>query len=374
MKMRSIRPAAGALAALAVGAVVVHLTCGPGPAPFPGRLSFPPGSTSRGNRPTPRLPAPKRNGTASVAQPAEAVPGNSLADFYRGGNLPELTPPQIDAYLAQNRSNAESLMAVSRLTNDLSFLREAAEKFPSDPRVQLDLAVRGETPEERREALDALRQAAPDNSLADYLQAADHLQAGLADPAINDLVQAHGKTGFADYLADHGQAVEEAYLAAGYTGLQAKVAGMMGMSMPCFQQLLGLSQWVVDLQGQYRQDGDAESAEALCDLGLGLAERIQVQSGRRLLIAELVGTAIERRVLKAIAPDAVTSDGRTAADRLAGLEARMQSTRELTGLAQVVLTLPEQEATTYFERVKLQGEAAALRWLRDKHGNAAPPP
>jgi len=373
MKRQPIRIALAALAVLALVALVVQFIRSPGPAPSPGPHPAPPGRMGPGNRPTPRLPAPRLARAASVPQPAEAPPGNSLADLYRNGSLPELTRPQIEAYLEQNKRNADSLMAVSRLTNDLSFLREAAEKFPSDPRVQLDLAVRGETPEERRKAIDALRQAAPDNSLADYLQAADHLQAGLTDDAVNDLVQAHGKTGFADYLADYAQAAEEAYLSAGYTALQAKMAGMMGVSMPYFQQLMNLSRLMGDLQGQYRQEGDVESAEALCGLGLGLAERVQAQPGQTL-IAGLVGTAVERRMLTALAPDAVTSDGRAVTDRLADLDARVKSVRDLTRLSQIVPTLPEREAMTYFDRVKLQGEAAALRWLREKHGDATPPP
>ncbi len=83
-----------------------------------------------------RLPAPR---LAAVAPPGEVRlnelrPTNLLARLFEGEEV-RLRPEQLGAYLAQNRRSAESLVAAFRSTQQVSFLREALEKYPGDARV-----------------------------------------------------------------------------------------------------------------------------------------------------------------------------------------------------------------------------------------------
>jgi hypothetical protein len=83
--------------------------------------------------------------------------------------------------LEENRRSAESVLAAFRTTEDQAFLREAVEKYPKDPRVSFAayFAARNQpdsSPEERRQRLDAFKQSAPDNALADYLSRTGALQ------------------------------------------------------------------------------------------------------------------------------------------------------------------------------------------------------
>jgi hypothetical protein len=358
---------AGLLLALAV-VIARHSTAPVSPA---GQIAEPrPTTNATPHEPRrPRLPAPR---LPQSAGPAESVPEaaapNPLAKLLSGEEL-KLTPEQAEAYLQQNKRSAEALLAAARLTGNLSLVREAAEKFPNDPRVQLDLALRGETPEEKRKALDAFRQLARDNPLGDYLSALDRFKSGRTDDGVKDLLQAGGKNRLQDYTLDHAQSAEEALLAAGYGALESKAAGMFGVLLPHMQSLRELGTQMTELQKQYAQAGDAASAQAVGQLGLNLAWQMESQSGRTL-IGELEGMAIEKKFLASQSPDSpFGSDGRTVRDRLAELDAHRQSIRELTPLTDMLPRLPEREALIYFDRLKLHGELDALRWLKNKHGN-----
>jgi hypothetical protein len=96
------------------------------------------------------LPAPKLpNRSRQRAERNGPAPANSLFGI-AGNGIEVLTREQIDRYLSSRGRDAQSLIMASRMADDLSLLREAAERFPGDPRVQLELGLRGESSAERR--------------------------------------------------------------------------------------------------------------------------------------------------------------------------------------------------------------------------------
>jgi hypothetical protein len=309
---------------------------------------------------------------ARTPGPAESAPeaaaANPIAKLLNGEAF-KLTPEQAEVYLQQNKRSAEALLAAARTTGNLGLVREAAERFPNDARVHLDLALRGETPEEKRKALDAFRQLARDNPIGDYLSALDHFRSGRTDDGVKDLLQASSKNRLQDYTLDHAQSAEEAFLSAGYGPLEAKAAGTSGVLLPHMTSLRDLATHMAELQKQYAQAGDAGSAQAVGQMGLNLAWQLEGQPGRTLL-GELVGLAIEKKFLAAKSPDSLFgSDERTVRERMAEMDAHRQSIRELTAMTDLLARLPEREAILYFDRLKLNGELDALRWLKNKHGS-----
>lgn len=317
----------------------------------------------------PRLPAPRLARNSGPTESAtEAPAANPIAKLLSGGGL-KLTAEQAEVYLQQNKRSAEALLAAARTTGNFGFVREAAEKFPNDSRVQLDLALRGETPEEKRKALDAFRQLARDNPLGDFLSALDHFKSGRTDDGVKDLLQANGKNRLQDYTLDHAQSAEEAFLSAGYGALESKAAGTFGVVLPHMAPLRELATQMAELQKQYTQAGDTASAQAVGQMGLNLGWQLEGQSGR-MLIGELVGMAIEKKFLAAQSPDApFGTEGRTVRDRIVEMESHRQSIRELTPMTDLLPRLPEREVIIYFDRMKLNGELDALRWLKSKHGS-----
>lgn len=285
-----------------------------------------------------------------------------------GGTVLKLE--QLRAYLAANQRNAESLVTASRVTNDLSLLREAVARFPGDARAQLDLALRTSDPQERARALEALRAADPNNAMGSYLSAAEAFKAGRSDDAVKLLSEAMQRTSMDDYAMVNVVSAEEAYLGAGFTPLQAKAAAMYGMAMPHTGELNRLSQEMETLRQAYVGAGDADSAQAMIELGIDLGQRVQESLGNRILINDLVGVAIEQRFLKTLDPAAVLADsGFTVEQRLEQLAARRELVkRTVQGADPTAANVTPEVLAQFLDRQKALGELAALQWLRGRLG------
>lgn len=307
--------------------------------------------------PAPKVPAPPSPSLAGPASPDK--PEGPLARFFeQPDKLLKLTPAQLQSYLTANKRNAESLLAAMRLTGDIEFLREAAKNFPNDPAVQLELAFRSGVPGERRRALDALKQSDPANALTDYLSALEHLRAGEHAAAFDDLSAASAKGRLDDYALPAMQSAEEAFLAAGFTPVEAKAAAMMGLQRRQIEPLRDVSKQLAALQKAYTAAGDTASAEAIRQMGHALGQ--QVQSGAAYFIDELLGMNIEKQFL----------DASTAAARQQELKQRTDYIRSLTGSPQWEALMRQGSAvelTLFLDRQKLYGEEAAIRWLLERH-------
>ena len=336
----------------------------------------------------PRLPAPRIAPTALVAepQPADTSPKNLIARLLHGEDSFKLKLPQVEAFLRDNRRNAESLLAAFRATEQKAFLQEAVAKYPNDPRVNFAACLAAlnrpdATPDERRQRLEAFQQSAPDNALPDYLSAREHFKSGQTDQAIQALVAASVKPQFQDYSGDFVQNAEEAYRAAGYSEAEAKAIAACSLPLPQLAQLRQLGDNVTELAAAYRQAGDEASAQAALQMGLNLAQRVGEPSGSHFLVSDLVGLNIESHLLESLDPARPYDDaGHTVKDRLNELTQRREEIKRLGepstwlgGERRDVLValweeMPPQDLISFFDRVKVSGEREALRWALNKLG------
>ena len=78
--------------------------------------------------------------------------------------------------------------------------------------------------------------------------------------------------------------------------------------------------------------------------------------------------AIERLALNAMKPGAPYGEsGQTVQDRIDALTAQRTSYKELTSKSDLILrNMSDQDLARYFDRVKLFGDAAAMRWVISK--------
>jgi hypothetical protein len=264
---------------------------------------------------------------------------------------PEIAAKVLDGYLAEKQRSAQSLLGVFLISGDIALLREAAERFPHDPSVQLQMAMRGESPEERRKALDALRASDPENALGDYLSALQHIDGNKLESAFKDLSAAAGKSASEDYVISSLQVREDAYLAAGLPLVDAKWHAFM-VSRPHFGKLHLLSHRLSDLQKSYSQSGEAEAAESVRQMGLRLGKSLQAETG--ISISTLVGFVIEKPFL----------DPATSAGRIAEIDQRRGEARELSSqLNSRFFKISDKDMILYIERFKQEGEEAAAKWL-----------
>jgi hypothetical protein len=304
------------------------------------------------------------SGTTALKNPAVT---NLIARIIEG-NPPQLTTEQAEAYLNKSHRNALSLIAAFRSTGNDQFLDEAVQRFPNDPHVNFAAAVKKDSPsEERRLRLDAFKEAAPDNALANYLSAVDYFKSGQSTQAISELNAASAKPQFQDYSMEFMQNAEEAYRAAGYSEAEAKMIAMTSLLLPHLPQIRDLGKSMAELSTSYRQAGDQASADILLQMTCGLGQRLD-QATREPLLTQLVGMAIERGALSTMDP-ASPYGGGTVKDRLDELAQLRAGMKELTQQFDTLQPMMSADDwSNYVERQRLFGEKSALQWMVGKYG------
>jgi len=314
-------------------------------------------------------------GDTGVLAPTNSVAGRTETE--------DLTPEEINIYLTEKNHSADSLIAAYSVTYDTNYLKEAAEKYPDDPHVEFVVLRKDLFPEDRWHWLQAFKENAPDNSLANYLAASEYFREGKPEQAFAEMAKADAKPGLNVYWIDIAQAVSEAYISAGFAIPDARLEGIAFSPSPVIP-LLPQQQFCHDISAlidQYQQSGNVAAANSLAEMELRLGERFTTGDAGKCLINEMTGELIQKFALGKLAPSTVVeSDGtsQTAAERTAELKAKAQSRLEIIpyiAIDQLMAshTLSDDDVLTYYEHVKTDGELAALRWVRDKLGPNLPP-
>lgn len=353
-----------AAAALAVGLIVLVKRDDPLPPVEPSALANPLFARREARL---RSLSPEETPFAAPVSATNDPVATNLYARLANGDIQRVSLEQLETYLAQNRRSVDALLGALRASGDDALLKEAKEKFPNDPRVQFAAAFKTDSPEERRRWLEKFKQSDPDNALADYLLAAEHFKSGQADQALQEVTAAAAKPAMENYLVDFIQNAEEAYRAAGYSDAEAKAVASTSALLPELANMKRVGLDLAELAKRYQQAGDETSAQTVLEMGMNLGRRLE-QSPQTTLIQELVGIAIERLTLNAMNPNALYGDtGQTVQNQLDALTARRKTYRELTAKSEPILrSMSDQDLSHYFERVKLYGDVAALRWVINK--------
>jgi hypothetical protein len=289
-----------------------------------------------------------------------------------------LTRAEIDAYLKLKNRGADSLITAYSLTDDTNFLREAAMKYPLDPHVQLAVLSADLFPENRWHWLEAFKQSAPDNPIANYLAACEYFDAGQSDQAINELTEAGGKPVLETYWLDMMQARADAYASAGFAAADAAWAGYMDTPWPWMKDLNHIAADLTSLAAQTRKNGDVQQADALVTVGMSYGHRIATGDPSQLVTYQLRGLIIQRNLLGSLDPSVpVEFDGTTqsAGERLAEINVQLHAARELSNVeVQYLYSHPpdDDDLLAFFRHLHEEGDLAALQWLRDKLGPTLP--
>ena len=335
-------------------------------------VSAPPSSPSASSEPKTRLrlPAPRITATPTPIDSSEELKPTNLYTRLVNGDVPKLSPEQIAAYLAQNQRNAESLLTASRTAEDTALLKEAQEKFPNDPRVAYASIFKCDSPEERSQWLDRLKQSAPDNALPSYLSALDAFRSGQMDRAVEEITAASAKQQFQDYSLDFLQNGEDAYRSAGFSEADAKSIAATQLLLPDLKELRDLGRQMVSLANSYRQSGDAASADAALQMDIALGQRFGGYPGEPL-IDRLVGIAIERDALATMDPTSpYETSSQTVQDRLDQLNKTRESLKSLaqqeTGLFQ---RMSDQDVASFWDRWRTFGYEPTMHWAVGKYGS-----
>jgi hypothetical protein len=317
----------------------------------------------------------------SVAPAARSRPApppvESIADKDDGAPDPfAVSREKVDEYLAKHNRSAASLLAGYHALQDTNLLNEAAAKFPNDPYVQWSmLTSEGLGGEQRRQWLEAFKTSSPDNALANYLSSAEHFKAGDREAAIKDLVEASGKMQFKDFAMEAMIDEQELHRFAGQSAMMAVHAhGWGGDLLRQLAPMKVVANGIAEAQAEYVQTGDPDSAANLVRMGLGLADRFESGDGGKFLISELVGVAIEGRMLQSLEPNTPYEmlGGKTPAERQAEMKQQKEEYKKvMVNLSEAYGVLSEEEWVSYSDRMKTFGEKEALLWVKQRMEAAA---
>jgi hypothetical protein len=324
-----------------------------------------------------------RQPSEAAAKPAPAIKPRSAADIIPhlkgppkrvgvtikdllAGKVPQLNQLEVEAFLKNQGRSTMNLLVASRLLKDVGLAREAAKADPTNPAAQLELALRGETSEEKAAALAAFRAAAPGNSLGDYLAAHQAFESGDAAAAGLALAQSLDNPLYADFTQQIVAGSEQAYLDAGYEGSVAACAAMFALTVERIQPMMKVSENLRQLQDEFIRSADFDAAEPTVIIGLTLGQRIQDQGP--YLIDQLAGIAIEKKFLMQLDPlTAAGPGGQAAVERIDLLDARLLEIRTLTStVPEIFASADDATQAQYLAKMKAEGEYAAMRWLVEK--------
>jgi hypothetical protein len=316
-----------------------------------------------------RLPAPRITSTPARTESAEELRPTNLYTRLVNGDVPKLSPEQLNTYLTQNQRNAESLLAAFRASSDAADLKEAEQKFPNDPPVAYAAVFKSDSPEERSQWLERLKQSDIANALPNYFSALDAFKSGQVDRAVQEIMAATGKQQFQDYTMDFLQNAEESYRSAGYSEADAKSIAATQLLLPDLAELRDLHHQMVALADSYRQSGDAASADAALQMDIALGQRFGGSPGEPL-VNRMVGIAIELGALATMDPNSpYGTSGQTVKDRLDQLNNTKQSLKSLaqqeTGLFE---RMSDADVVSYWDRWRAFGYEPTMQWAITKYG------
>ena len=245
-----------------------------------------------------------RRQSSTPAQEAPAQTNDLMAEIL----ALKLPREKIEEYLKLHNRDAASLLAAFHASGDaehpagdINYLKEAATNFPNDPHVQWTVLTHDAFPEDRRKWLDAFKESSPSNSLANYLSARDYFKNNQPDAAIKELLEASGKSQYANFSMESYLGGEAIFRELGKSPMEANTAAMSAMAgdlLPELANMKGVAQGIQSAQKQYANAGDTASVENLAQMGMGLANRFNSGDGGKLIISQLVGMAIENIALQ----------------------------------------------------------------------------
>ena len=239
--------------------------------------------------------------------------------------------------------------------------------------MELAVLARDEFPQDRRKWLDLFKNSSPSNSLANYLSAQDYFKNGNSDAAVQELLAASGKSQFDSFETEGLLDAEDLHSSSGESPLESSGEAMADISedmLPELATFKRLAQGMGDLQKQYLDSGDANSAANLAQMGMTLGNQLESGDSGKYLINQMVGIADENIVLSKLDPNTIYDflNGQTPAQVLQQLKDQRASDRELIGnFSAAYSLLTQDEMTSYVERMKIYGETAAMQWVVQQH-------
>ncbi len=355
MNLRLIYVAVGFVAGFAVAQLLDHLS---------------PKSATVGSGSENTMFEPPRSPRKDVAKP----PGRKRAsppigkDGLFGEHLKEPAADEatIDAFLRRHDYSKESMLAAILLSTNPAHLREAAERYPDDPHVQLLIIGSDAFAADRSEWIARFKSSQPENALASLFLGGDLLAKDAVEAGIAELRLAASQSHHDDFGTEGSLAMESALIELGHSVLEAKLRSLPVHAIRHFKQLQGT---LKNLQELAANAASSEETAELATLGAALGNQLSQGEAKRFGINRLVGFSIEKQFLEMLEPDMVSpSFNETPAAMLEEVEKENAQLIEDLKLNDRIAELSEQQVIHLVDRIRTVGQPEAWVWLREQLG------
>ena len=336
-------------------------------------------SGASSGKPTPGNPQPA---DGAAKNPGDANPPKVNWEVFKSleGNIstPEATPADLDRFLAKHGETAANLVAAFENTGDRRWLDRALELFPNSPIVLMKAieSLAGGTPrkdgeayqanKERLDLIERFKAADPNNPVPWLFAAQEFFKAKQTAEGVAEIRAALERPAFYTYSNERTDSAQRLYESLGLGSLEASALAMFGLTLTHMSAAQQSSRGLMEWQKSSAESGDTVAAEEALRLTYGLGRTFATPEASRLLIGQLVGFSMEKRALEALPADA-QRDWLTVApaQRLAEIERQKQLVKEVTAASDWVLkSRDEQLFAEWLRRVRTDGEAAALSWVK----------
>lgn len=282
-----------------------------------------------------------------------------------------ISSSKLDQWLQESNDNhklrAERLVIVGLLSGNTDMIRKGIEADPQNPHLLFigatDTAF---TPQERLRRSEELFRLDSDNAMSGYVYAASLLEMGDFATAVEVLATSSNRTNFEDFLDWKMLLTEEAYIDAGFSIRDSKIASALNTTIPYLTPLLTCAESLK----RFADSSNGKDAVSLrSDLAL-MGKRIGDSSKNTPLVSRLIGLTIEMITL-----DGLDENANSPYQGMTISEARQSIVKEREEITDLVSDGPDLERLVvsnptlsylYLERTRSEGELSALKWLRER--------
>jgi tetratricopeptide (TPR) repeat protein len=274
-------------------------------------------------------------------------------------------------WLEARGRNATGLIAMWDLTGDEALLKEAAERFPNDPRVCMAMiAMNSGKASAALPWIERLIAAEPKNPHGYHLKAWALMAAKSPAEALAALTQAAGSASPRNnHAAERARTVREAALAA---GMSAGHAARIAIGTP-FDRMTdcrvggSVNRVILDEGAKAKAAGDETRLMEITGLGLTIAESMRGGT----LVLDRFAAQLEQRLLEELPDDTeIGEGGRTAGALRAEILERQayikQASGHLSEVEENLRTASDEVAAGYADCFLGHGERKAVRSLRER--------
>jgi len=288
------------------------------------------------------------------------------------------------------RAYAQALLAVYMIKGDSDMLRKAIAADPNNPQLLLHGSCQSVFSDaERLELSKRLLTKDPNNTMAAYLYAHELARSGDMQGSIDMMRNSQQLSEFKLYREPSYHALQEAYKAAGYPPLIAKILGLYGLTD---RPALSIQQLFTKHYDPHLETLPPEDALKLRSLTASVEHNMRHVNKSPTGIDELMGIAIASNSLKGLDDNAPSPfQGMTVAEAKAELLRDKKEIANILKVAQKILPVPTEapspEALTRWEAqldselieqfidyTMQDGEVKALLWYAEQTGLTIEPP